>query len=82
MLKYHNQWELEQKITDNLKVPKVVKDNWAKIMEAIVLHHKLVRGVQGLPLAYVVRQHVMVANISPEFDAYLILDEEMIANAP
>ena len=32
---------------DNLKVPKADKSNWAKTMEAIVLHLKLIRGARG-----------------------------------
>ena len=30
MLQYQHQWDLEQKKTDNLNMPKVDKSNWAK----------------------------------------------------
>ena len=85
MLECHHQRELEQKKTDNIKAPKVDKNNLAKTMENIVPHLNLVRevrGVRGVPLAYVVRHHVKVAHISPRYDAYLNLDEEMSARAP
>ena len=45
---------MEQKKTDDLKVPKADKKNWAKTMENIVLHLKFVRGVRGVTLAYVI----------------------------
>ena len=45
VLEYQHQWELEQKKTDELNMTKVDQSNWAKIMEAIVLHLKLVRWV-------------------------------------
>ena len=51
-------------------------------MEAIVRCLRLVRGVQGFPLAYVVRQHIKVAHILSGYDTYLNLDEEMVASAP
>ena len=65
VLAYQHQWEQEQKKTDHLDTPKVDKNNWAKILESIILHLKLMRGVRGVPLAYVVRQHVKEAYISP-----------------
>ena len=45
------------------------------------MYLKLVRGMSGTPLAYVVRCHIKVAHIPPGSDAYLNLDEEMIARA-
>ena len=68
--------------TDNLKVPKIDKNNWAKTVEAIVLHLRLIRRVRGVPLVYVVRHHAMVVCISSGYDAYLNLDEEIIVRAP
>ena len=50
-------------------------------MENIVLHLKLVRGVRGVSLAYVVWHHVKVAHIPPGHDAFLNLDEKMITRA-
>ena len=47
-------------------------------MESIVLQLKLVRGVTGTPLAYVVWCHVKVAHILPGYLAYLNLDKEVI----
>ena len=82
VLQYQHQWELEQKKIDNVKAPKVDKNNWVKNMENIVLPLKLVTGMRGLILAYVVWQHVKVAHILSEYGAYLNLDEEMIARAP
>ena len=76
LLEYQNQWEFEQKKKDDLKVPKVGKSNWAKTMEAIVFHFKLVRGVWGVSLAYLVRQHVKVVHILPGYVTYLNLDKE------
>ena len=77
-----HQWELEQKKTDDIKAPKVDKNNWAKIMENIVLHLKLVRDMRGTPMAYVVQRHVKVAHISPRSGTYLNLDNYMMARAP
>ena len=51
-------------------------------MENIVLHLKLVRGVERAPLAYVVRNHVKVTHISPGYSSYLNLKGEIIARAP
>ena len=55
MLWYQHQWELEQKKTDSLEVPKADKKNWIKTMELIVLHLKLIKGMRDVTLAYVVR---------------------------
>ena len=49
-----------------------------KLEQNAVLHLKLLRVVQGVPLAYVVRHHIKVAYISPEYSAYVNLDKEMI----
>ena len=51
-------------------------------MKNIVLHLKLVRGMRGTQLTYVVRCHVKVVNILPGYGAYLNLDEEIITWAP
>ena len=45
------------------EVPKVDNSNWAKTMEAIVLILMLIRGLRGIPLAYVVSQHDNVMQI-------------------
>ena len=63
-------------------MPKAEKNYWEKTMENIILHLKLARGVRGVTMAYVVWQHIKVANISPRYSDYLNLDEEMIATAP
>ena len=47
-------------------------------MKNIVLHLKLIRGMRGTSLAYLVQ----VAHTSQRYDAYLNLDKEMIARAP
>ena len=47
-------------------------------MENIELHLKLVRGIRGTLLAYVVWHNVKVAHISPGCSACLNLDKEMI----
>ena len=47
-----------------------------------VLHLKLVNGMRGILLAYVVWNHIKVAHILPGYDAYLNLDNEVIAKAP
>ena len=65
--------------SDHIKTPKVDKNNWSKTMENIVMYLKLMRGMRGVPLAYVVRCHVKVARIFPGSGTYLNLDEEMIA---
>ena len=65
MLHYQHQWELEQKKSDNIEALKVDKNNWAKIMENIVMYLKLMRGMRGVPLTYVVQQYIKVAHISP-----------------
>ena len=51
-------------------------------MEAIVLHLMLMRKMRGVSLAYVVRQHVKVANIPPGYVTYLNLNKKLIARAP
>ena len=51
---YQHQWEWEQTKTDDTKAPKIDKNNGAKTMENIVLHVKLVRGMKGNLLAFVV----------------------------
>ena len=51
-------------------------------MENIVLHLKLVRGIRGALMAYLVQRHIMVAHITLGYGAYLNLDEEMITRAP
>ena len=43
---------------------------------------KLVRGMSGAPLAYVVRCHIKAAHISPGSGTYLNIDKEMIARGP
>ena len=53
-LKYQYLQELEQKKIGDIKVPKVGKNNRVKTMEKIVLYLELVRGVRGVPFAYVV----------------------------
>ena len=60
----------------------VDKNNSEKTMENIVLHFKLLRGMRGTPLVYVVWHHVKVAHILPGYGAYLNLDDEMIPRAP
>ena len=51
-------------------------------MENIVFHLKLMRGMRGALLAYVVLHHAKVAHILSRYGAYLNLDKEMIARAP
>ena len=51
-------------------------------MKNIVLQLKLIACMRGTLLANVVQHHVKVAHISPGYDAYLNLDEEMIARVP
>ena len=51
-------------------------------MDNIVLHLKLVRGMRGIPLAYVVWCHIKVAHISPGYGTYPNLDKEIIARDP
>ena len=38
--------------------------------------------MRGISLAYLIRQHIQAAHISPGQFAYLKLDEEMIARSP
>ena len=64
------------------EVPKVDNSNWAKTMENIVLHLKLMRGMRGTPLDYVVWCHINVGHIYSKYGACLDLDEEMITRAP
>ena len=82
VLEYQYQWRLGQKKKKDLKVPNVDNNNWAKTMENIILYLKLIRGLRGVSLAYVVWHHVKVAHILPGYSAYLNVDEEMIARAP
>ena len=42
-------------------MPKVDKNNWAKTLKNIVLHLKIVRGMRGMPLAFVVWHHVPIS---------------------
>ena len=71
VLQYQHQWVLEHTKTDDFEMPKVNENNWAKTIEAIELHL-----VQGVSLAYVVRQHTKVAHISPRSGANMNLDKE------
>ena len=64
--------ELEKKKKDDLEVPKVNEKNWAKTMEATVIHLKLVKGVRGVQLEYMFRQHGKMAYMSPEYDEEII----------
>ena len=59
------QWELENKKSDDLDLLKVDRNYWAKTMEAIVLHLRLIREMRAVPLAYVVRQHIKIVHICP-----------------
>ena len=68
MLKYHCQWVLEQKKTDKQGSQSQQK----------LLHLKLIRGVRGFPLAYVVWNHT---NVASRYGAYLYLEKEMIDRA-
>ena len=45
-------------------------------MKNILLHLMLLKGVMGVHLAYVVRQYVKVAFISPRYYAYLNLNNK------
>ena len=63
-------------------MPKVDKSSLAKTMEAIMLHLRLIRGVQGVQLAYVVREHNQVVYISHGYDSCLNHDKKMITRAP
>ena len=75
---------MEQKETNkDLKEPKVYKNSWAKTMENIVLHLKLLRGMRGVLLTYVVQHHTKVAYILSGYGTYLNLDKEMmVTRAP
>ena len=81
VLCYQHQWKLEQKKSDDIEVPKIDKNNWAKTMENIVMYLKLVRGMRGTLLSYLVLHHIKVALIPFESGSYLKLDKEMIARA-
>ena len=50
VLQHQHQWELEQKKPDDIKAPKIDKNNWAKNLENIVLHLKPMIGTRGTPL--------------------------------
>ena len=65
VMQYQHQWELEQKKSDNTEAFKVDKDNWAKTMESIELHLKLIREMRGTLLASVVWFYIKVAHILP-----------------
>ena len=51
-------------------------------MENIAFHLKLMSGMRGTLLAYVVWCHIKVAHIPPGSGTLLNLDGEMIASAP
>ena len=82
VLHFQHHWELGQKKTDDTEVPKVDNNNWAKTMDNIVLHLKLISGMRGAMLAYVVWYHIKVTHFLPGYGAYLNLDAKMIARAP
>ena len=82
VLQSQHQWELEQKKTNDSEAPKVDTNKWAKTMENIVLHLKLMRGMRGALLAYVVQRDVNIAHTPPGYGKYLTLDKEMIARGP
>ena len=79
-LKHQHQWELEQKKQDSIEAPKEDKII-SKTMENIVLYLKLMKGVREVPSAYMVHCHVKVALVPSGYNAYLNLDQEMIATA-
>ena len=54
VLQYQHQWELEQKKVEKVGAPKVDKSYWTKTMENLELPLKLMRGMRGALLAYVV----------------------------
>ena len=81
VLKYQHQLKLEQKKSYEIKVSKLTITVEVKTVENM-LHLKFIRGVRGVPLAYMVQDHIKVAHITPGYDAYLNLGEEMIARAP
>ena len=51
VLHYQHQWELEEKKSNEIKAPKVDKNNWVMTMENAVIYLKLVRGMRGTLLA-------------------------------
>ena len=51
-------------------------------MKNIVMYLKLVKGIRGTSLAYVVHCHIKVVHIPHGSAAYLNLDDEMITKAP
>ena len=63
LLHCQHQWELEQKKTYVTEAPKVDKNNFMKTMKNIILNLKLIRGMRGTPLAFVVQQHVEESHI-------------------
>ena len=81
VLKYQHQKVLKQKMVNDIQLAQVNKNNWMKIMKAIVLHLRLVMGVQGINVLCSQKLH-QVAYISTGYSTYLNLDEQMIARAP
>ena len=65
-----HQWNLEQKKTDKLEVPKVDKNKWAKTIKNIVLH------------STVTLQKCKVVHILPGYSASQNLVREMITTVP
>ena len=72
----------KKKRKSNYELPKVNKTNWEQTIEAIVLHLKLVRGIRGISLAYMVRQHVKVTHHPHGYVTCPNLDKEFIDRAP
>ena len=80
LIHYQHQWELEQKKSYDIEAPKVDRNNWVKTMENIVTYLKLVKGMRGTQLTYVVLCNVKVAHISPGSKAYLNLHKDANSN--
>ena len=52
-----------------------------KTMKNVLLHLKLIRGMRGNLLAYVVQLHIKVSHFLFGYGAYLNIDKEMTARA-
>ena len=54
----------------------------AKTLERTVLHVKLIKGVQGVPLVYKVLNIIKMSHFHPRSAVFLNLDKKTIARVP
>ena len=77
------QCDTKRNHTDPDTLPMIVSKDWPKAMEAVEEYLRQFRGVNDVPLSYVVRSALAPKPaVTDPARNYLTVDEEMIARAP